>query len=103
MPKARKKARPKTTQFDSSEYLDSPEAAAEYLTAALETGDASFIATSIGDVARARGMTEIARQAGLSRENLYRSLGGDSKAEFDTIMRVLTALGVKLSARTKVA
>lgn len=102
MPKT-KKTKLKTTRFDSSEYLDTPEAVAEYLTAALETGDASFIATSIGCVARAQGMTEIARQAGLSRENLYRALNGDTKAEFDTIMRVLTALGVKLAARSKVA
>ena len=103
MGKTAKKAKLKTTRFDSSEYLDSPEAISEYLTAALETGDASFIATSIGRVARAQGMAEIARQAGLSRENLYRSLNGDTKAELDTIMRVLTALGVTLTAKSKVA
>lgn len=102
MPKARK-TKLKTTRFDASEYIETAEDAAEYLTAALETGDASFVATSIGDVARARGMTEIARQTGLSRENLYRALNGDTKAEFDTILRVLTALGVKLTAKSKVA
>ncbi len=103
MPKAKKKIALKPTRFDSSEYIETQEDAIEYLAAALETGDASFIATSIRDVARAHGMTEIARQTGLSRENLYRSLNGDTKTEFDTIMRVLTALGVKLTAKSKVA
>ena len=89
--------------FDSVEYLDSPEAIAEYLSEAFESGDSSFIAHAIGAAARARGMTDIARDAGVSRENLYRSLNGETKPEFDTIMRVLSALGVQLAAKPKVA
>ncbi|HEY2758929.1 MAG TPA: addiction module antidote protein [Pseudolabrys sp.] len=93
----------KTSNYDSAEYLDGPEAIAEYLSEALATNDAAFIAQAIGTAARARGMTEIAREAGVSRENLYRSLSGQTKPEFETILRVLSALGVQLSATTKVA
>jgi probable addiction module antidote protein len=93
----------KTRPFDPAEYLDSPEVIAEYLAAALETNDAAFIAKAIGTAARARGMSVIAREAGLSRENLYRSLSGEVKPELDTIVRVLSALGVQLSAKPKVA
>jgi probable addiction module antidote protein len=93
----------KPRSYDSAEYLDGPEGIAEYLSDALATNDAAFIAQAIGTAARARGMTEIAREAGVSRENLYRSLSGQTKPEFDTILRVLTALGIQLSATTKVA
>jgi len=93
----------KTRPFDAAEYLDGPEAIAEYLTDAFSDGDASFIARAIGTAARARGMAEVAREAGLSRENLYRSLSGDAKPEFDTILRVLDALGVKLETKPKAA
>ncbi len=88
----------RTRPYDSAEYLDTPEAIAEYLTEALESDDIGFIMRAIGTVARARGMTQVAREAGVSRENLYRSLSGDTNPEFDTIRRVLTALGVKLQA-----
>ena len=98
--KGKSKTRTKTFLFDAAETLDSPEAIAEYLTAALETADASFIARAIGTAARACGMSEIAREAGLSRENLYRSLNGETKTELDTVMRVLDALGVRLTAST---
>jgi probable addiction module antidote protein len=90
----------KTRPYDSAKYLDSPEAIAEYLTAALETTDAAFIARAIGTAARACGMTQIAREAGLSRENLYRSLNGQTRTELDTVVRVLRALGVRLTAST---
>ncbi len=93
----------KTRPYDSAEYLDTPETLAAYLTEALETKDAAFIAQAIGTAARARGMTEIAREAGVSRENLYRSLSGQTKPEFDTIMRVLAALGVQLTAKPNAA
>jgi probable addiction module antidote protein len=92
-----------TRPFDAAEYLDTPEALAEYLSEAFESADSAFIAHAIGTAARARGMTEVARQAGVSRENLYRSLNGETKPEFDTIVRVLSALGVQLSAKAKVA
>ena len=90
----------KTFRFDAADTLDTPEAVAEYLTAALETSDASFIAKAVGTAARARGMSEIARKSGLSRENLYRSLNGETRTELDTVVRVMNALGVRLTAST---
>jgi probable addiction module antidote protein len=93
----------KTRAFDAAEYLDSPEMIAEYLTEALETDDAAFIAKAIGTVARAKGMGTVAEQTGLSRENLYRSLNGDTKPEFETIRKVLGALGVQLVAKPRAA
>jgi probable addiction module antidote protein len=85
--------------FDVAEYLDSPEMIAAYVTEALESGDASLITMAIGAVARAKGMSEIAEKAGLSRENLYRALGGQAKPEFGTVIKVLHALGVSLVAQ----
>ncbi|MGH6769698.1 MAG: addiction module antidote protein [Xanthobacteraceae bacterium] len=101
MAKKLTKVKVKTYPFDPAETLDTPDAVSEYLTAALETNDPAHIARAIGDVARARGMTEIARQAGVSRENLYRSLNGETKTEFATVLRVLGALGVQLAALPK--
>jgi len=80
--------------FDAAEYLDSPEMIAAYLNEALESEDASAIAVAIGTVARARGMSAVAEKAGLSRENLYRALGGEAKPEFGTVIKVLHALGI---------
>jgi probable addiction module antidote protein len=91
----------KTRPYDSARYLDTPETIAAYLTEALETEDASFIASALGTVARAKGMSEVARKAGLSRENLYRSLGGQAKPELDTVIRVFGAVGLTLSASPK--
>jgi probable addiction module antidote protein len=101
--KSKRKTKLKTRPYDSAEYLDTPEAIAEYLTDALEEDDPRFIAKAIGTAARARGMSEIAREAGVSRENLYRALSGDTKPEFDTIRRVLDALGVRLEVKPKAA
>ena len=103
MAKSKRKTKIKTRPYDSAEYLDTPEAIAEYLTDALEDDDPRFIAKAIGTAARARGMSEIAREAGVSRENLYRALSGDTKPEFDTIRRVLDALGVRLEVKPKAA
>lgn len=89
----------KALPFDSAEYLDSPEMIAAYLTEALESEDAALVAMAIGAVARAKGMSAIAEKAGLSRENLYRALGGDAKPEFGTVMKVLHALGISLVAQ----
>jgi probable addiction module antidote protein len=89
--------------FDAAEYLDSPEMIADYLTEALESDDASEIAMAIGVVARSVGMSAVAGKAGLSRENLYRALGGDAKPEFGTVMKVLRALGMDLVAQPHVA
>lgn len=87
-----------TTPFDPAEYLDDDEAVAGYLTDALETGDAAFIADALGIVARAKGMKQIAEDAGLSRESLYRALSGKGNPEFGTVLKVISALGLRLSA-----
>jgi probable addiction module antidote protein len=89
----------KTTPFDAADYLDSAEARAEYMTAALETGDTEFIRDAVGVVARARGMASIAKETGLSRESLYKALGPAGNPEFATMMRVIRALGITLSAQ----
>lgn len=88
----------KTRPFDPARYLDDDEALAAYLTDALETGDTAYIAYSLGVIARAKGMTEVARQAGLSRESLYRALSEDGNPGLDTLLRVTRALGIELSA-----
>ena len=86
----------KTTPFDPAEYLDDDEAISAYIDEAIATGDAGFIAKCIGDVARARGMTQIAKDSGLSRESLYKALSPNGNPEFATILKVITALGLKL-------
>jgi probable addiction module antidote protein len=88
----------KTYPWDAAEYLDTPEAIAEYLIGAFEDGDPKLIAAALGDVARAKGMTEIARETGLSREHLYRSLSEDGNPGLGTVVKVLRALGVRLEA-----
>ena len=87
-----------TTAFDAAEFLDSEEAVSAYLTAALETADPAFIADALGVVARAKGMKQIAEDAGLSRESLYRALSGKGNPEFGTVLKVISALGLRLSA-----
>jgi probable addiction module antidote protein len=90
---------PKTTRFDAADYLDSEERQVAYITAALETGDADFVRDALGVVAKARGMGEIAKSAGLNRESLYKALGETGNPEFGTVMRIVRALGLTLSAR----
>ena len=85
-----------TRPFDAARYLDSPEAVVEYLEAAFETGDAAFIVNAFGVAARARGMTQIARDASLSRESLYRALGDGGNPEFGTVLKVAKALGLRI-------
>ena len=89
----------KTTRFDVAEYLDTPERQAEYISAALESGDATFVRDAVGIVARARGMSDIARAAGLNRESLYKALGEKGNPEFVRVLGVLRALGLELAAR----
>src|SRR6266699_3118367 len=89
----------KTTRFDAADYLDSEERQVAYITAALETGDADFVRDALGIVARARGMGEIAKNAGLNRESLYKALGETGNPEFGTVMRIVRALRLTLSAR----
>lgn len=88
----------KTRPWDASEHLDSPGAIAAYLEAAFEDGDPQLISAAIGDVARARGMTELSRETGLSRESLYRALSPDGHPEFSTVIKVLSAFGIRLEA-----
>lgn len=87
-----------TSAFDAARYIDTPEAQAAFLNDALEEGDAAAISQALGIVARARGMTEVARAAGLGRESLYKSLSESGNPELDTVLRVLHALGLKLTA-----
>jgi probable addiction module antidote protein len=91
-----------TTRYDVAEHLRTPEEMAAYLEACLEeaNGDAAFIAKALGDIARAKGMTQVARDAGLSRASLYKALSGERSPGFDTILRVIDALGLKLHAKT---
>ena len=90
----------KTTRYDVAEHLRNPEEMVAYLEACLEeaNGDAAFIAKALGDIARAKGMAQVARDAGLSRESLYKALSGERTPAFDTILKVLGALGLKLHA-----
>lgn len=90
----------KTTRYDVAEHLNTPQEMAAYLEACIEeaNGDAAFIAKALGDIARARGMTQVARDAGLSRESLYKALSGERNPDFNTILKVIGALGLKLHA-----
>jgi probable addiction module antidote protein len=82
--------------FDAAVYLDNDEAIAAYLTDILQANDAGLLSAALGDIARARGMTEIAKAAGITREALYKALRPGSAPRFDTVNRVCTALGVRL-------
>ena len=84
-------------EFDPSRYLDDDEAIADYIRLAIEDGDPGLLAAALGDVARARGMTQIAQATGLTREALYKALRPDAQPRFDTIQKVCSALGVKLT------
>lgn len=92
MPKTR------TTRWDPAVHLDSEEAMAAYLAAALEDGDPTVVTAVLGDIARAKGMTRVARKAGLGRESLYKALSPDGNPELATVLRVVEALGLKLRA-----
>ncbi len=85
--------------FDMADYLDDDEAIAEYLTQVMSDGDDSELAAALGHIAKARGMTQIAKDAGIGRESLYKALRSDAHPRFDTINRVCKALGVKLVAQ----
>ena len=89
-----------TRRYDVAEHLRSPEEMAAYLEACLEEadGDAAFVAKALGDIARAKGMAQVARDAGLSRESLYKALSGERSPSFETILKVVRAPGLKLHA-----
>lgn len=93
----------RTTLYDSAEYLETPEDMAAYLEACLEIadGDSAFIAKALGNIARAKGMSQVARDTGLSRESLYKALSGDRSPGFDTILKVINALGIRLHAEAR--
>lgn len=92
-----------TSAWDAAEHLATEEDMIAYLDAAFELGDAVLIATALGDIARAKGMSQIAKQAGLARESLYKALSPDGNPEFATILKVVKALGLNLHANGAVA
>lgn len=87
----------KTTRWDAADYLEAKEDIAAYLDAVLEDGDPDLLKAALGDIARAKGMTEIAQAAGVGRANLYKALSPDGNPKFATVARVLKALGLRLS------
>jgi probable addiction module antidote protein len=93
-----------TTRYGVADHLRTPDEMAAYLEACLEEAgdDAPFIAKALGDIARAKGMAQVARDTGLSRESLYKALSGERSPEFATILKVIGALGLKLHAEAQV-
>ena len=89
----------KLVAFDAARYLDDDEAIAEYMTAVLEENDPDLLLLALADVARAKGMAQVAKEAGLGRESLYKALAPGAKPRFETIIKVARALGVKFTAR----
>ena len=87
-----------TTPWDPADHLNTEEDMAAYLEAALEDGDPTLVAAALGDIARAKGMTQVAREAGLGRESLYKALSPAGNPEFATILKVVAALGLQLHA-----
>ncbi len=93
------KTRATLVPFDAARYLTDDAAVAEYMTAVLETGDSNLLLLALGDIARARGMAQVAKDAGLGRESLYKALAPGAKPRFDTVLKVARALGVRLTAQ----
>jgi probable addiction module antidote protein len=87
-----------TTKWDPAEHLDSKAAILAYIDAALEDGDPAIISAALGNIARAEGMSKLARETGLAREALYCSLSAEGSPEFTTVLKVMKALGMRLSA-----
>lgn len=92
------KAKSKLLPFDAARYLINDAAIAEYMTAVLETDDPDLLLMALGDVARAKGMAQVAKDAGLGRESLYKALAPGAKPRLDTVLKVARALGVRLTA-----
>jgi probable addiction module antidote protein len=86
-------------EFDAAEYLNSEDDVAAYLTTVLEENDPALLAAALGDIARSRGMTQVAKDSGITREALYKALRPGSEPRFETISRVCAALGVRLIAQ----
>lgn len=85
--------------FDAADYLKTEQDCADYLSAVLEDGDPALLAAALGDVAKARGMSQVARDSGLTREGLYKALSGQGNPSFATVMKVLRALGLQVSVQ----
>jgi probable addiction module antidote protein len=92
-------AKTKTRPWDVVEHLETDEDMAAYLEAALQENDPSLVAAALGDIARAKGMTLIARETGLGRESLYKALSAEGNPEFATVLKVVRSLGLSLHAR----
>lgn len=90
----------KATKWDASEYLESEADIAAYLNAALEDGDTSVIATALGNIARAKGMTQLAKETGITRDGLYKALSPTGNPSFDTVQKVVKAFGLKIDVAT---
>ena len=90
------------TKFDAADYLDSEESIAAYLSAALEEDDSENFLAALKTIARARGMTKLSKDAGVGRESLYKALALGAKPRYDTVLKVVRALGIHLHARTKI-
>ena len=97
--KTKTKATPKLVVFDAARYLNDDEAIAEYMTAILEANDPDLLLLALSDVARAKGMAQVAKDAGLGRESLYKALAPGAKPRFETVMKVARALGVKFTVQ----
>ena len=96
-------AKMQTRPWDAAEHLETKEDVVLYLEAAFEDGDPGLIAAALGDVARAKGMTKVAADAGLGRESLYKALSPDGNPEFATVLKVIRALGLRLHASASTA
>ena len=96
-------AKTPTRPWDAADYLETEEDMVAYLEAAFDEGDPSLIAAALGDIARARGMTAVAADAGLGRESLYKALSPDGNPEFATVLKVMRALGLRLHASSVAA
>ena len=92
------KPKAKLLPFDAARYLTDDVAIAEYMTAVLETDDPDLLLLALGDVARAKGMAQVAKDSGLGRESLYKALSPGAKPRFDTVLKVARALGIRLTA-----
>ncbi len=99
MKTAKRKSKMRLLPFDAARYLTDDKAVAEYMSAVLEAGDPELLLAALGDVARAKGMAQVAKDSGLGRESLYKALAPGAKPRFDTILKVTRALGVKLTAQ----
>lgn len=96
------KAMKKAKKWDASEYLETETDIAAYLNAALEDGDTSVIAAALGDIARAKGMTQLAKETGITRDGLYKALSPTGNPSFDTVQKVIRAFGLKLDVAVSI-